>query len=71
MGENSSPTVMFQSGLRSYEVDSSALPTSAYSRDGDLYEQGQYTPRSLRPVVSSVGSTLPLESTDSIIEAGY
>ena len=62
VGANSSPTVMFQSGLRSYEVDRSALPTSAYSRDRDIYEQGQYTPRSLCPVVSSVGSTLLLES---------
>ena len=62
VGENSSPTVMFQSRLRSYEVDRSALPTSAYSRDGDIHEHGQYTSRSLHPVVSSVGSTLPLES---------
>ena len=37
-GENSLPTVMFQSGLRSYEVDRSALPTSACNRDGDIYE---------------------------------
>ena len=54
---------MFQSGLRSYEIDRSALPTSAYSRDGNIYEQGQYTPRSLRPVVSSVGSAPPLGAT--------
>ena len=57
--ESSLPTVMFQSWLRPYEIDSSALPTSAYSRDGNIYEQRQYTPRSLRPVVSSVGSTPP------------
>ena len=58
--ESSLPTLMFQSWLRSYEIDRSALPTSAYSRDGNIYEQRQYTPRSLRPVVSSVGSTPPL-----------
>ena len=61
--ESSWPTVMFQSGLRPYEIDRSALPTSAYSRDGNIYEQGQYTPRSLRPVVSSVGSAPPLGAT--------
>ena len=58
--ESSWPTVMFQSWLRPYEIDSSALPTSAYSRDGNIYEQRQYTPRSLRSVVSSLGSTPPL-----------
>ena len=61
--ESSLPNVMFQSGLRSYQIDRSALPTSAYSRDGNIYEQGQYTPRSLRPVVSSVGSAPPLGAT--------
>ena len=38
--ESSLPTVMFQSGLRSYQIDRSALPTIAYSRDGNIYEQG-------------------------------
>ena len=73
--ESSLPTVMFQSGLRSYEIARSALPTSAYSRDGTIYEQGQYTPRSLRPVVSSVGSTTPLgtivrESSGTVTTSG-
>ena len=40
--ESSLPTVMFQSWLSPYEIDSSALPTSAYSRDGNIYEQRQY-----------------------------
>ena len=62
LGENVSPTAMFQSGQRLYEVDRSALPTSSYSRDGDIYEQGQYTPRSLYSVVSNVGLTPPLDS---------